>query len=108
VTCGRPLARTVEIQNSSADSRTSTTSSQGVGVTPGALKPACNSGVGAGDDITDLPGQSSSAVYAPVQKSWMTAGGGNGPAKASVLSRTPTSALAGSFDHTLPKPPAQP
>src|SRR3954447_13193125 len=38
----------------------------------------------------------------------MTAGGGNGPPKASVVSMTPTSVLLGSFDHMLPMPPAQP
>src|SRR3954449_5612887 len=38
----------------------------------------------------------------------MTVGGGNGPPKASVLSKMPTSALLGSFDQMLPMPPAQP
>src|SRR3954449_1751047 len=99
--------RTVEIQNSSAESSTPTTSSQGVGVAPGSLKPACSSGVGADGDMSNLR-QSSSEVYAPVQKSWMTAGGGNGPAKASVERRTATRSWTGSFVHMLPMPPAQP
>src|SRR4051794_33789559 len=38
----------------------------------------------------------------------MTVGGGNGPPKASVLSKMPTSLLLGSFDQMLPMPPAQP
>src|SRR3954447_22243261 len=38
----------------------------------------------------------------------MTVGGGNGPPKASVLSKMSTSLLLGSFDHMLPMPPAQP
>src|SRR5205085_4914633 len=40
--------RTVEIQNSSADTSTPTTSSQDVARAPGALKPVCRSGVGDG------------------------------------------------------------
>ena len=45
---------------------------------------------------------------AHVQKSWMTAGGGNAPVNMSVVSTTPTRAFAGSLAHDVPRPPAQP
>ena len=46
--------------------------------------------------------QSSSAAYTSVQKSWMTAGSGNAPAKASVVSMMPTTPWFGSFAHDAP------
>src|SRR3954464_2792212 len=51
---------------------------------------------------------SSRAAYAEVQKSWMTAGGGNALTNAPVVSTTPTRSWSGSFPHDVPRPPAHP
>ena len=50
----------------------------------------------------------SMAAYRPVQKSWITAGGGNADVNMSVVRMTPITSSAGSLPHDEPSPPAQP